>query len=485
MTDSVTNNYSLTQPLVGGDTNTWGGVLNNGTIAAADAALGNTLAVTMTSSNVDLTTSQFQNKVFVVSGTLTGNYSLVIPLSPNSASVACGGEFIVVNNTSGAYILTVSSAAGGSSVTVPQGFTANLYSDGTNIGYCSNGLSGFALASNGNPNGQLAGTAGSVNTNASLAFDYVNSNFYICTTTGTALTAVWSQPTIVTPRGFGEAINLSLQASVLSNILTVEVLAANTATTPTSANPVIIAFRDATLSSGTYQGNPISISVTSALSISVPVGATLGTQSGKPFRFWIVVFNNGGTPVLGLINCSNATTIFPLNEATLRSPGTISSGSTSAGTFYASSALTNCAFRILGYLDYTTSLVTAGTYNNPPNLVQLFGPGIKKPGDIIQTVFSNAASISPTNVINLVKVSAFGSWEPELTGNYNFYLERNATEIAAVYTYSGSNEAYVSVSIPGFIDAPATTSPTSYSFIISPSTGVLISAYITAEEIMG
>jgi len=77
-------------------------------------------------------------------------------------------------------------------VTVPQGFTAFLYSDGTNVGYATNGLPAYARSVSGNPNSQLAGTAGSVNTNASLAFDYTNSIFYICTTTGSASTAVWS-----------------------------------------------------------------------------------------------------------------------------------------------------------------------------------------------------------------------------------------------------------------------------------------------------
>ena len=92
MVDSVTNNYSLVQPLVGGDLNIWGGVLNNGTFAAADAALGSNLAVTITSSDVMLTSSQFQNAIFILSGTLTGDKNLIIPLSPNSATVACGGR---------------------------------------------------------------------------------------------------------------------------------------------------------------------------------------------------------------------------------------------------------------------------------------------------------------------------------------------------------------------------------------------------------
>lgn len=193
MVDAVTNNYSLVQPLVGGDLNTWGGVLNNGTIAATDSALGSTFAVSITSLDVTLTTAQFQNAVFNVIGILTGNHSLIVPLSPNSMTVACGGRFVVVNNTTGNFNLTVISAASGSTgVIVPQGGTAFLYSDGTNVGYSANGLPGYVQASNGNPNGQLAGVAASVNTNAQLAFDYINAILYACATTGTSTTAVWT-----------------------------------------------------------------------------------------------------------------------------------------------------------------------------------------------------------------------------------------------------------------------------------------------------
>lgn len=198
MTDPVTNNRSLVQPTVGSDLNVWGGYLNNGVIAAVDAVLGTNLAVSMTSADVSLTASQFQNAIFIVSGALTGNHSLIIPLSPNSGSVACGGPLIVVNNTTGAHTLTVLTAASGSTgVTVPQGFTAYLYSDGTNVGYAQSGLPAFAAAVNGDPNGQLAGTAGSVNTNASLAYDYTNNIIYVCISTGPASgggQAVWLNP---------------------------------------------------------------------------------------------------------------------------------------------------------------------------------------------------------------------------------------------------------------------------------------------------
>ena len=213
MVDAVTNNFSLVQPTVGGDLNIWGGVLNNGVIAALDATLGANLAVSITAADVTLTAAQFQNAIFVCSGVLTGNRSLILPLSPNSATVAVGGRFVVVNNTTGAFTLTVKTVAVGSTgVTVPQGFTAALYSDGTNVGYGNNGLPAYAQSVNGNPNGQLAGTAGSVNTNASLAFDYTNNLLYSCTTTGNTAGAVWTVAVSYTA-----GANLLLTGSTFSN----------------------------------------------------------------------------------------------------------------------------------------------------------------------------------------------------------------------------------------------------------------------------
>lgn len=45
---------------------------------------------------------------------------------------------------------------------------------------------------NGNPNGSVAGTAGSTGVAASVIWDYTNKVLYVCTTTGNAASAVWT-----------------------------------------------------------------------------------------------------------------------------------------------------------------------------------------------------------------------------------------------------------------------------------------------------
>ena len=81
-------------------------------------------SVTVTSSDVTLTQLQSAYPVIIVSGTKTGNRSLIFP--------TIVGEWIVQNNTTGAYTLTAKTASG-TGVTLTQGESTYVYGDGTNI----------------------------------------------------------------------------------------------------------------------------------------------------------------------------------------------------------------------------------------------------------------------------------------------------------------------------------------------------------------
>ena len=223
-------------------------------------------------------------------------------------------------------------------------------------------------------------------------------------------------------RGFDAPINLQLNASVASSILTIAVKS-NNGNDPSNSNPVLVPFRDATVANG----DPIWVAITSALSINTnAVGASLGAANGTPFRFWIVLFNNGGTPVLGLINCRGTNQIFALDETSVQSTTAISASATSAGVFYTPSgtALASCAFRIIGYLEYGSGLTTAGTYASAPTKLQLFGPGIKKPGDytgnIVQSIQTTSTTLTPANTF----IST------NLTATFSLSAAMNAVEFA-------------------------------------------------------
>lgn len=85
------------------------------------------------SSNVTLTASESANQLQEYTGTLTGNINVVVPTA--------NGIFYVFNNTSGAFTLTVKTAAG-TGITVDQTDRAILYCDGTNVVSAVSGSSG-------------------------------------------------------------------------------------------------------------------------------------------------------------------------------------------------------------------------------------------------------------------------------------------------------------------------------------------------------
>lgn len=81
-------------------------------------------AVTMTGSNVTLTALQYGKPIIVISGPLTANLNLIFP--------SITGQWTVVNNTTGAFVITCKTAAG-TGVTVSRGYAKEIVGDATNI----------------------------------------------------------------------------------------------------------------------------------------------------------------------------------------------------------------------------------------------------------------------------------------------------------------------------------------------------------------
>lgn len=313
------------------------------------------------------------------------------------------------------------------------------------------------------------------------------------------------------PYGFGPCVNLQLNASVASNLLTVSFVAADVATNASINHPILCSFRDTTIANG----DPQWIAITSALSINTnATGATLGSLNSTPFRFWITAFDNSGTVVPALINASVPTPtakVFPLDEASPQSTTAISNAATSAGVYYTpnGTTLSSKPFRILGYLEYASGLTTAGTYASGPTKIQLFGPGIKKPGDVIQTVTAAdstsvnssgstptatnlTAAITPTSAVDLIFATASGSLNSTTGGVLNARLYRGST------VPFGSDPG-TSTSTPNYafpctvigLDGPGSASSTNYTVYIWGSSGNAgwnantTVTFIVLNEIMG
>ncbi|HWB48358.1 MAG TPA: hypothetical protein VG651_04550 [Stellaceae bacterium] len=126
----------LTQPTVGGDNNTWGNLLN-ANMSVVDSALGGTLSLTI-SGNTALTTPQVQNAGYVLSGTLTGTTTITWPSFYGFAAIQ--------NDTTGGFAISCG-ISGGAFVTVLNGETVPVWSDGTNF-YRLAQIGGGALVTN-------------------------------------------------------------------------------------------------------------------------------------------------------------------------------------------------------------------------------------------------------------------------------------------------------------------------------------------------
>jgi hypothetical protein len=144
----------------------------------------------------------------------------------------------------------------------------------------------------------------------------------------------------------------SISASVAANAMTI------------TLNPTIIDFRSATLTSGV----PNTRVVGSAISITIPSGATLGTTSGQNSDIAVIAIDNAGTVELVVQNLEGNV---DLSETEWMNTAAISSGATSKTVAYAINTRTGMPYRVVGYVRSVQT--TAGLWASSPSLVRSAG----------------------------------------------------------------------------------------------------------------
>ena len=120
----ATTNKGLTQPAIG--SSGWGLPLNED-YGDIDQAFGGVTSINVTgvtATPVVLTLDQYQSLTIKFSGTLTANVTYQLP-------AGVGGRWIVQNNTTGTFSITMASLGGGATFPAVAGYT-NFFSDGTN-----------------------------------------------------------------------------------------------------------------------------------------------------------------------------------------------------------------------------------------------------------------------------------------------------------------------------------------------------------------
>jgi hypothetical protein len=125
MVSTYSPNKNLELPGNGDYVDTWN-VPANADFTFIVNASASTEIYTLSSSNVTVTTSESQNLQLYLQGTLTASVNILLP--------AVSGMWIVSNQTSGSFTVTVKTVTGGSTgVAVTQGVRSFIVSNGTNV----------------------------------------------------------------------------------------------------------------------------------------------------------------------------------------------------------------------------------------------------------------------------------------------------------------------------------------------------------------
>ncbi len=144
-----------------------------------------------------------------------------------------------------------------------------------------------------------------------------------------------------------KAENYSLTTSVAASAMTITLKDA-AGNTPSLGSPCIFSMRSSTAATGTY----VVRTVTSATSLVIPSGATLGTYDGLDRFLYVYILDNAGTEELAV-----SSQLFDCGS--LQSSSAISGGSSSL-VLYSTTARSNVAIRLIGRLKVNEA--TAGTW---------------------------------------------------------------------------------------------------------------------------
>lgn len=141
MPSSYTTSLRLVLPVTGELTGTWGDTVNDGLTDLVDASVAGTAAVTMSDADYTLTVangaSDESRQMFVtLTGTLGASRDVICPTASKL--------YFVTNSTTGGFSIVFKTSAG-TGITVPNGFRAILYCDGTNVVSAANYQPALAL----------------------------------------------------------------------------------------------------------------------------------------------------------------------------------------------------------------------------------------------------------------------------------------------------------------------------------------------------
>jgi hypothetical protein len=241
-------------------------------------------------------------------------------------------------------------------------------------------------------------TATADNTPARLA---VGSDGNVLTADSTQATGIrWAAPS-ASPTSSNEISNLGLATSVGSNALTIALKQADGTSDPASGSGAVkVGIRSSTLTSGAYNQR----SVTSATSLVISSGSTLGQTNGQASDIYVYLLDNAGT-----LELAASGTRYSENALISTTAEGGAGAADSRTTIYSTTARSNVPIRLIGII--TNTQTTAGTWASAGTVLTVgsFGTLRTKMSPTIQ-VFNTSGSgtyNTPAGVLYL-KVRAVG-----------------------------------------------------------------------------
>jgi hypothetical protein len=129
MPDPTTTNLVMAQPIRGTDVGTWD-VPVNGNTGIIDQAFGSVTTLALSSSPINLTSSQAQNAIIRLTGTITANVPIFLPSIYKFWTI----DNQITNSPSSFCAILISTTSSGQGIGLPPG-TQDVFYDGAAVNY--------------------------------------------------------------------------------------------------------------------------------------------------------------------------------------------------------------------------------------------------------------------------------------------------------------------------------------------------------------
>lgn len=209
----------------------------------------------------------------------------------------------------------------------------------------------------------------------------------------------WADPTS-SPSSSYEISNLGLATSVGSSALTIAVKQADGSTDPsTGASAVKVGMRSSTLTSGAYNQR----SITSALSLVISSGSTLGQASGQPSNIYVYLIDNAGT-----LELAASSTRYPEMGVISTTAEGGAGAADSRTVVYSTTARSNVPYRLIAVI--TNTQTTAGTWASAGTVLAVgnFSSLRKTTIPTIQTFTSSSGTYNTPEGVTYLRVRMVG-----------------------------------------------------------------------------